>query len=42
VKLLLNHTVAAACMTNWFLTMGAFSRFIVSILFTGRPSEYGE
>jgi MFS family permease len=42
VKLLLNRTVAAACMTNWFSTMGAFSRFIFSVLFSGRSSEYSE
>ncbi len=28
VKLLLNRTVCAACMTNWFATMGIFSRSI--------------
>lgn len=32
VKLLLNRTVGAACMTNWFTTMGTFSRSISSVL----------
>lgn len=29
VKLLLNRTVGAACMTNWFTTMGCFSRLFL-------------
>lgn len=32
VKLLLNRTVGAACITNWFTTMGTFSRSIFSVL----------
>jgi len=47
VNLLLNRTVAAACMANWFTTMGIFSRFTVSnffflIFFFRRASEYSE
>jgi MFS family permease len=40
VKLLLNRTVGAACMTNWFTTMGTFSRSIFSVLQCGRSFEY--
>jgi len=45
VNLLLNRTVAAACMANWFTTMGIFSRFTASnllFIFFRRASEYSE